>query len=384
VVDNPYANETATNTDSTAWLDGYHSIKADFGSLSQYAMNMMNAATFLMPTAASLHSIPQYSMDAFSGLGGTDGDTNPDALSVSPFPEGRLVHQVVSTNYHDLTAFVMELQTGLRNVAFAAQTISDAYHLNDTRSAHDINSLVTADGVDFAFGKGGQRPKGLDNRIGKTWFDALLDGSIGAGQDQASANAGALLAANDPNSLGGTVDTSYLSMGAGSLTTTTVTYPDGSQSRISTFVDSGGKKSTEYQTLNAKGVVTSAVRKYESDTGGTHTVVTQTQDDKGNFQPSRTETTSTSSYVDPDAGKVSTTTTVSTGADGTKTTVETTHDAYGTRTTTTTAHPGKAPTTTTVAVGSNDSDTSDQVGDADPLARANKHYLPSKTAPSTR
>jgi hypothetical protein len=379
VTDNPYADETATNTGSTAWLDGYQKIKADFHTMSQYALNMEAAAQDLLPAAMTLYQIPTLASQAFTSMDvQTDGSADNTA---SPLPEGQLAHLYMATNFNDLVGMLADLHNGLQNVAYAAQTISDAYHLNDAGNARDINSLVTADGVDFAFAMGGKRPDGLSSKIGQTVFEHNLAQGT-SGLDQAQANAHALTDATDPNQMGGVVSVSYEG-GPGDVMAkvTTISYPDGSQIRMSTLTGWDGKTYNEYTTLSSDGKVTTQSRTTTSTSGGTKTVVTETADKNGAWHPSQTQTTTSGTYFDGPSESHTVTTKTTTNADGSTVTATTTQVPHGpTTTVTTTQHPGGPTTTNTVAVGDNDNDVSNQLGDADPMAQA-KHHLSTFTGP---
>ena len=356
----PYATQTQTNTGSQAWLSDYQTIKADFGSLSQYAMNMVNAAMDLQPAAMTLYKIPQLATDAFRGE--------------HPFPEGQLAALFVGTNFKDFVAMLTDLHVGLQNTAYAAQTISDSYHLNDDGSSHDLNSLITADGVDFAFGMGGARPQGLDKHIGKTWLE-----TDGASFNEAQANAGAVNDAANPSQMGGTVSVSYVGPPDHETKVTTISYADGSQIQIEETVAYNGQTWTTTSIVGANGKTQSSSRQITSTSGGTTTVVTQSPDGNGDYQDSAQQTTTTSTGVD---GSKVTTTSSSTIHDGKSTpsgtVVKTVNPDGSTDTTTTTVTQNQDGTTTkqtnTEAVGYNDGDVSNQQGSNDPKADADKHY----------
>src|SRR2546430_569176 len=173
VTDNPYPTETETNTGSTAWLDGYKTIKADFTTLHGYAQNMLNASMAMMSSAGAVNQIPKFAQDGFAGK----PQNAPSGMAgfAGSFPEAQLVQHINNTNFFDFVSMLQELTAGLLNVAYAAQTVCDAYHLNDTSSAKDLNSLITKDGVDFAFGMGGARPEGLSRKLGQTYREQQFE-----------------------------------------------------------------------------------------------------------------------------------------------------------------------------------------------------------------
>lgn len=353
----PYADQTATNTGSQQWLSGYSTIKADFATLAQYAMNMLNAAMDLQPASMSLFQIPQLSTEAFGG-------------GEYPFPEATLASLFLSTNFKDLVSMLTDLHVGLQNTAYAAQTISDAYHLNDVSSAAELNKLISVDGVDFAFGMGGDRPAGLDKRIGKTWLESNPT------FDEAQANAGALSSAADPSQFGGAQTVSYVAGPAGTtIKLTTIKYPDGSSIQITESSGAPGVKFTDYSIIGADGKTTSSSRQTTTVAGGTTTVASQQIDKNGVVHDAGTQVTKTSTRSDGAKITTTTTTTLQGGKQVPTSTETKTVDQNGATTTSTVTHNSDGPdTTNTVAVGSNNSDTSDQQGSNDPKSVADKRY----------
>jgi hypothetical protein len=354
----PYADQTQQNTGSTAWLDSYGKIKADFGSLAQYAMNMQTASMDLLPASATLYQIPQLTTEAFTS-------------SANVLPEAQLVAQTVALNFKDFVSMLTDLHAGLLNIAYAAQTISDAYHLSDGSNAADINSLVTVDGVDFAFGMGGTRPAGLDSHIGKTVQED------GGPMSQAQTAAGALGAAGDPSQYGGTTSVSYLSVpGEPTTKITTITYPDGSKIQVEQTTGWDGTAYTQYSVVGADGNTVASSRKTTTTSGASTTVVTEVQDQKsGAWQPSNTQTTTTGTGADGSKVTTTTTSTTQNGKQVPTTTQTQTDKPDGSTTTVTTTHNSDGTSNTQVeAVGSNDNNTSDQQGSNDPKAAADKTY----------
>ena len=355
----PFAAQTQTNTGSTEWLDGYKTIKADFGSLNGYAMNMYSASMDLLPASMPLYKIPELTNQAFR--------------NENPFPEGQLAALFVGTNFKDLVAMLTDLHVGLQNMAYAAQTISDSYHLNDDGSSKDLNSLITVDGVDFAFGRGGVRPDGLDKKIGKTWLESAPT------INEAQANAAVVTNAADPGQMGGTITVTYIGPPDHQTKVTTITYADGSSIQMEQTTGWNGESWTTTSVLGSDGKVQTSSRQIKTESGGSTTVVTQTQDKNGNYQDAAKQVTTTS--YSSSGAKVTTTdnSTIADGkwtASGTKT--QTDNADGSTQTTTTTVSTGPDGKTTarssTVAVGNNDGDVSDQSGDLDPKHEADHRY----------
>lgn len=355
----PFASQTKTNTESQDWLAGYQTIKADFPTLSGYALNMYSAAMDLQPASMPLYKIPELATKAFR--------------NGHPFPEGQLAALFVGANFKDLVAMLTDLHIGMQNMGFAAQTISDAYHLSDDGSARDLNSLISVDGVDFAFGIGGARPDGLDKRIGKTWLQSAPT------VNQAQSNAAAVANASDPSEMGGTVSVTYIGPPDHQTKVTTISYPDGSQIQIDQTYSYDGTSWTTTSVIGSDGKTQASSRQTTTQSGGATTVVTQTADKNGNYQDASKQTTSTS--VDADGGKVTTTT--SSSMNGGKWTpsggqTQTSNPDGSTQTTTTTTSQGtdgKTVTkTNTVAVGDNDGDVSDQLDGNDPKKAADGRY----------
>lgn len=341
---NPYASQTATNTgdfDKNLNAD-YGAVKADFGSLNGYAVNMLKAAMDLMKDASSIYQIPQLSAAAFVN------DAGP-----VPFAEGPVANVYVTTNFKDLIAMLSDLQVGLMAVANAAQTISDAYHLTDGSSSADLNK-ITVDAVDFAFAMGGTRPAGLPANIGTTIRDQQQQQYT-----EANNNLAAVTNATDPRQMGGTLNVSYEGGVGGEPTTkvTTISYPDGSSIQIEETTAWDGTVYTDYSALDASGKTTTANRQITSTAGGKTTVTYQQPDANGTYQTTHTETTTTASQ--PDGTRVTTTSSASASGGQSSTTTKTVNPDGSTETTTVQQTPDGTKTTSQ-AVGSNSDDVSDQ------------------------
>ena len=378
MTDNPYPTETETNTGSTAWLDGYKTIKADFTTLHGYAQNMLNASMAMMSSAGAVNQIPKFAQDGFAGKP-QNAPSGMDGFAGS-FPEAQLVQHINNTNFFDFVSMLHDVTMGLQNVAFAAQTVCDAYHLNDTSSAKDLNSLITVDGVDFAFGRGGARPKGLASRIGKTVLDQQFEDAQKNAGNQADGNMANLMS-GDPSAMNGTIDTqfSYLPMGQ-SVQTTTITYPDGSKVVQSTYKYPDGRTVENFTTFNGKGQQQSTAQRTSTRTDSGTTVVTSATDAQGHKSGSTTTTSSRTDFPGPEE-PVSTTTKDTTNSDGSHSTTTTTSTQGGPTTTTTTTTDAKGHTKSgTVAVGNNDADVSDQ--NYDPHEDNNSTYRPDNKAPA--
>ncbi|GIH16555.1 hypothetical protein [Rugosimonospora africana] len=358
----PYAKQTAINTGSQEWLSSYQTIKADFGSLSQYALNMQMASMDLQPAAMRLYHLTELTNQAFrSGM--------------PMFPEGTLAASMLSLNFKDLLTMMNDLHVGMQNTAYAAQTISDSYHLNDDGSSQDLNSLIKMDGVDFAFGMGGTRPSGLAKNIGKTWLDEHPGGYTEA---QAGADAGTNAA--DPNMMGGKVTVTYEGSAYLGTKVTTITYPDGSSIRIEESAGGyggGGSSYTTTSVIGSDGKVQSSTCQVTTTSGGTTTVVTQTPDKDGVYHDVSKQVTTTSTRAD--GTKVTTTesSSISNGKStpsGTQVKTQNTDGSTETDNTTysTDSQGHTTKTTDKQAVGDNDTDISNQKGDNDPKAVADR------------
>jgi hypothetical protein len=356
----PYAKQTSVNTGSQEWLSGYQTIKADFGSLSQYALNMQMAAMDLQPAAMSLYQITELTNQAFRS-------------SHPSFPEGTLAASMIGNNFKDLISMLTDLHVGLQNTAYAAQTISDAYHLNDDGSSHDLNSLIKVDGVDFAFGLGGDRPSGLAKGIGKTWLDEHGDGF-----NEAQANAAAVSNAADPSQMGGTVSVTYEGPSDHETKVTTVTYPDGSSIKIEeSGGEFGGPSYTTTYVVGSDGKTQSSNCQVTTTKGGTTTVVTQTPDKDGVYHDVSKQTTTTTTKADGTRVTTTDTSTISKGKSTPSDTQTKTQNIDGSTETDTTSYSqdSKGHTTSTTnrqAVGDNDTDVSNQKGDNDPKTVADR------------
>ena len=353
--DNPYAGQTETNTGSTKWLESYQKVEADFHTLSQYALNMYNAGLNLLPTTSTFYSMPQLTQQAFIDPG----------KGVQPLPEGQLASMYLNTNFKDLMSMLYDLFVGLQNTGYAAQTISDAYGLSDTTSADTLNRVIKMDGVDFAMARGGERPPGLDPRIGKTWLD------MASPNNQAAMASGA----TDPTQLGGTTTVTYSGPSDHQSKITTITYTDGSVLRITQTSDYYGNVTTYTDVVGSDGKTVSSTRKETRTVGGKTTVTTATQQKDGSYQDS--SSTTSEQTTDSDGNKT-TTKTESAIHDGQstphKTTTTSEHSDGSSTTTTETTRSDGTTTTDTQARGDDDDYTGDQEGDLDPKHAADEHY----------
>ncbi|GAA1790849.1 hypothetical protein GCM10009682_11080 [Luedemannella flava] len=358
-VSNPYAAQTAANT-NVNWPDSIDNVKADFASMSTYAENMYKASLDLMSTMPTIQqSMPKLATDGFLNVG--EGATL--------FPEASLANMFVSHNQADFMAMMRDLQVSMQNIGYAAQTISDAYGLTDGSSAGDLNA-ITVDGVEFAFGRGGERPKGLPSNIGKTYQQLLAESG-----GEAGANAGAVTGATDPSMLGGTQTVVVSGIPGHQMTTRTISYPDGSRIVISTWETPYGTQPpqtfTRYTVYGTDNKATSSTLKTATEQNGTTTVVTQADGSSGHS----TQTTS-SAYVNGE--KVTTTTNSSTSDKGVTTagttTTVTQHTDGSVTTASTTPHSDGTSSTTTLDVGDNDTDLGDISGQNNPKQYADETY----------
>lgn len=356
---NPYSSQTATNT-NVDWPDSIDSVKADFASMSTYAENMYKASLDLMTVVPTIqNNMPQLATSGFLNVG--EGATL--------FPEARLAHMFVSANQADFMAMMQDLRVSMQNIGYAAQTISDAYGLTDGSSAGDLNA-ITVDGVEFAFGRGGERPPGLPSTIGKTYQELLAESG-----GEAGANAAVVTGATDPSTLGGTQTVSVYGPPDHQMTTRTITYPDGSKIVITSWSTPYGTQPpqsyTRYTVIGTDNKTTSSTLKTTTEVNGTTTVVTRA-DGANNYS---TQTTS-SRYENGE--KVTTTANSSTNDKGETTagtsTAVTQHTDGSTTTTTTTPHGDDPATTSTLAVGDNDNDLGDISGQNDPKKYADETY----------
>jgi len=354
----PYADATRTNTGSGEWLAGYDDIKADFGQLYQYAANMQRAAFEMMGDTDQFRPIPELTRQAFMNK-----EYN--------FPEGTLAGLFGLTNFNDLSRMLADLGTGLLAMAYAAQTVSDVYDLTEHGNGADINSLVGLNVLDYAFGVSTDRPQGLSKD-----FKGQTMQQLRAEQGGQAGNAAAL-----GSFTGGNMSVTYSGPADHSTKVTTVTYDDGSQLKVYETVQPDGSVTSYYQVYDASSTMVGETRRTTTTSGGTTTTVTETKNkDTGEWHNSSAKavTQVNTPYTAP-----ATLTTVTTyDADGNahvQSSETVTHNADGSVRTQTTEY-GKDPKgnptqqTNEQLIGDNDTDTSDQDGEADPWAVTRDDY----------
>ncbi|WIM97983.1 hypothetical protein ACTOB_001551 [Actinoplanes oblitus] len=157
---NPYDKQTAANT-NTPWLHDGPKVDVDLDGLREYAKLMMKAQLDLSSRRTHLSQLFELPTTAWDG----------EVLG-----EAAWIRSQMSANASELNTYLSNLGQSLMNIGSAAQTVADIYEHGDAVSAASMNDVL------FAFGdKSVPRPDGLPSYLGKTYSDALAEGSKEAG-----------------------------------------------------------------------------------------------------------------------------------------------------------------------------------------------------------
>ncbi|WP_328466833.1 hypothetical protein OHA21_47325 [Actinoplanes sp. NBC_00393] len=243
--DNPYADQTSTNT-STPWLADGPAVDVDLDGLGEYARLMKGQQADIASRAAYLGPLSEMPGQAWDG----------DVLG-----EADAVRAQLMANAGELNIYLGKLAESLSNVGNAAQTIADSYRSGDALSAAKLSDVL------FAFGdKNVPRPAGLPEGVGTTYLDAQTAG--GAAPPPASSPQWqegpitpvsayqTLQIATGPN--GERRETLTFTAPGGAVTTTTTVYDRSGETvstnttRVATRVD-GPVSTTTQQTFGPDG-----------------------------------------------------------------------------------------------------------------------------------
>ncbi|MEU4427308.1 hypothetical protein AB0F81_42350 [Actinoplanes sp. NPDC024001] len=293
--DNPYADQTSTNT-STPWLAGGPAVDVDLDGLREYARLMKTQQADIGSRAAYLGPLNEMPGQAWDG----------DVLG-----EADAVRAQLLANAGELRVYLGKLAESLGNVGNAAQTIADSYRSGDALSAAKLSDVL------FAFGdKSVPRPAGLPEGVGTTYLEAQIAGGAAPPPlDSPQWQAGpvtpisayqTLQTATGPH--GERRETLTFTAPGGAVTTTTTVYDRSgetvstSTTRTSSRVD-GPVSTTTQQTLGADGRPASTTEtRTRTENGRVVEETTETVDAKG-----RT-TQLTSEELDPVSRETTTTT----------------------------------------------------------------------------
>lgn len=283
---NPYAPQTATNTDP-AWLGDGQKVDVDLDGLGEYAKHMKTAQEDLMNRASHLSRLAQMPHEAWKG---------------SVLGEAQYVRQLMATNAGELTRYLGNLTATLQNIGMAAQTVADIYRDTDGTSAASL------DAVRFAFGdRNVPRPAGLPPGVGKTYWDHMSEQAMtnpppAAGVDQWSAPVeqhGAspyqsTMVSYAANGQRREISTTHVPGTMTTIVTTTVYGPGDkvlstSSERTSSYVSGTTVRSTTESSRDGK--VTGTTEESTTYTGGEVTKETSTTKNPEGQQTGRTEQT---------------------------------------------------------------------------------------------
>ncbi|MFC4064069.1 hypothetical protein [Actinoplanes subglobosus] len=235
--DNPYAEQTATNT-AAPWLAGGPAVDVDLDGLRDYATSLTNQQADIASRAAYLRPLGEIPGQAFSG----------EVLGEADAVRARLV-----ANAGELTVYLQKLAESVGNIGSAARTVADSYGAGDAVGAASLNDIL------YAYGDpGAARPEGLPPGIGRTF------------QDQQSALA-ALPPAADSRDWTVTANTPLSAY----QTMETATGPNGERREVMSFTPPGGATTVTTTIFGSNGETVSSVTTRTSTrvTGGTEIVV---------------------------------------------------------------------------------------------------------------
>jgi hypothetical protein len=148
--DNPYAEQTATNTNAP-WLGGGPAVDVDLDGLREYAASLTNQQMDIASRAGYLRPLGEIPGQAFTG----------EVLGEADAVRARLV-----ANAGELTVYLQKLAESVGNIGSAARTVADSYGSGDAISAASLNDIL------FAYGdKSVPRPEGLPPDVGATFWE---------------------------------------------------------------------------------------------------------------------------------------------------------------------------------------------------------------------
>jgi hypothetical protein len=148
--DNPYAEQTAKNTDAP-WLGGGPAVDVDLDGLRAYAAALANQQADIASRGVYLQPLGEIPGQAFTG----------EVLGEADAVRARLV-----ANAGELTVYLQKLAESVGNIGSAARTVADSYGSGDAVGAASLNDVL------FAYGDTTvPRPEGLPAGVGATFQD---------------------------------------------------------------------------------------------------------------------------------------------------------------------------------------------------------------------
>lgn len=301
VAENPYADQTSTNT-STPWLAGGPAVDVDLDGLREYGRLMKSQQADIGSRISYLAPLSEMPGRAWDG----------DVLGEADWVRAQLL-----ANAGELSTYLGKLGQSLANVGNAAETVANSYGSGDAVSAARLSDVL------FAFGdKNVTRPAGLPEGVGTTYLEAQM--AAGAAPPPASS----------PQWQEGPVTpvSAY-------QTQQIATGPNGERRETMTFTAPGGAVTTTTTVYDRSGetVSTNTTRTSSRVDGPVSTTTQQTLGPDG--KPA--STTETRTRVEGDRVVETTTETVDSKGRTTNLTTEQL-DPVTRETTTTTYEPGKS------------------------------------------
>jgi hypothetical protein len=235
--DNPYAEQTAKNTDAP-WLGGGPAVDVDLDGLRAYAAALANQQADIASRGVYLQPLGEIPGQAFTG----------EVLGEADAVRARLV-----ANAGELTVYLQKLAESVGNIGSAARTVADSYGSGDAVGAASLNDVL------FAYGDTTvPRPEGLPAGVGATFQDQQ---SALATLPPAADSRDWTVTANVPLS-------AYQTM-------QTATGPNGERREVMTFTPPGGATTVTTTIFGQDGETVSSVTTRTSTrvTGGTEITV---------------------------------------------------------------------------------------------------------------
>jgi len=333
---NPYANQTAANTDAP-WVGDGTPVDVDLEGLREYAKHMADQQRDLMGRSMHLNHLFQMPVEAWDG---------------AVLGEAAFVRSQLTANAKELSSYLQQLGQAMMNIGSAAQTVADSYQSADGTSAASLNAVL------FAYGdKSVPRPPGLRSDVGQTYSEAV------------SAAASTTPIAEDSPDWGPSTETVVSPY----QTARTSVAPNGQVREVVTTSVPGSNLTVVTTTVYGSGgkvLSSSSTRTTSSYDTATNTQRTTVESSRNGTRTGSTQTTTTYSGADVSRQETVTYVAGKDGADHRTTTQTETVGSDGVRTETT-KRPGKdgAPDEVTdrVVVGP---ETEGRTSPQDPIARA--------------
>ena len=251
---NPYARQTAANTDPARLGDG-RKVDVDLDGLAEYAKHMQDTQFDLLGRIPKLRHLLAMPNAAWEG---------------AVLGEAAYVRHTMISNAGELTRYLQNLAAAVNNIGMAAQTVADIYASSDTSSAQSL------DAVKFAFGdQNVPRPPGVPDWVGKTYWESVWEERAKAGAPPLPADSDAWSAPTETstpyqntqvsvatNGQRREIVTTHVPGSSMVVVTTTVYGPDNK------ILATSSERTTTYTTTGANGGATTVHTSTESSRDG--------------------------------------------------------------------------------------------------------------------